>query len=98
SPEPEPEPEPAPDNGGTFAGAVKRHLGWLALALALVAATTVASATWERVKTRPADRTIRITGSAKKRITSDLIEWTGTVQTTHPSDRTAAYKALHGHI
>ena len=84
------------NHNGTFVGAIKRHIGWLALAVALVAATAVASASWERVKTRPPDRTIRITGSAKKRINSDLIEWTGTVQTRHPSDRTAAYKALQG--
>jgi hypothetical protein len=71
--------------------------GWIAIGLALVAATYVAASTWERVKTRPPDRTIQVTGSAKKRIVSDLIEWTGHVEVQHPSDRVLAYRTLHEH-
>jgi hypothetical protein len=75
-----------------------RDIGRIAFGLAMVAATYVAAATWERVKTRPPDRTIQVTGSAKKRIVSDLIEWTGTIETSDPADRTAAYKTLRGHL
>ena len=75
-----------------------RDIGRIAFGLAMVAATYVAAATWERVKTRPPDRTIQVTGSAKKRIVSDLIEWTGTIETSDPADRTAAYKTLRGHV
>jgi hypothetical protein len=88
----------ARDGEGSFSGSVKQHLGWIAIALAFALATFIAAATWERVRTRPADRTIRVTGSAKKRIVSDLIEWSGTVEATDPADRTAAYRTLHGHI
>src|SRR5205823_4867456 len=70
-----------------------RHVGMVALALALVAATAIAAGTWKSVRVRPADRKIRITGSAKKRIKSDLIEWSATVD-AHAPDRTAAYKQL----
>ena len=45
--------------------------------------------------TRPPDRTIQVTGSAKKRIVSDLIQWTGTVEVENPTDRVAAYRTLH---
>lgn len=75
-----------------------RDIGRIAFALAMVAATYVAAATWERVKTRPPDRTIQVTGSAKKRILSDLIEWAGTIETSDPADRTAAYKTLRRHV
>jgi hypothetical protein len=71
--------------------------GWLAIGLAIVVATWVAASTWERVKTRPPDRTIQVTGSAKRRIVSDLIEWTGHVEVEHPSDRVLAYRTLHEH-
>ena len=76
-------------------GVLERSLGWIAIGVAVVAATWIAAATWERVKTRPPDRTISVTGSAKRRITSDLIEWTGTLEAQNPTDRTAAYKAVH---
>jgi hypothetical protein len=39
-----------------------------------------------------------VTGSAKKRITSDLIEWTGTLEAQHATDRSAAYRTLHGEL
>jgi hypothetical protein len=75
--------------------AFEHSLGWIAFGLAVVAATWIAAATWERVKTRPPDRTISVTGSAKRRITSDLIEWTGSIEAQNPTDRAAAYKAVH---
>ena len=78
--------------------AFDRNLGWIAIGVAAVLATYTVAATWERVKIRPPERSLRITGSAKKRIASDLIEWTCYVEARNPTDRTAAYKALHGHV
>jgi hypothetical protein len=78
--------------------AFDRNLGWIAVAMAGVLATYTMAATWERVKVRPPERSLRITGSAKKRIVSDLIEWTCYVEARNPTDRTAAYKTLHGHV
>jgi hypothetical protein len=78
--------------------AIPAIAGRIALGLGLFGATYVAATTWERVKTRPADRTIEVTGSAKKRIVSDLIEWTGAIETQDPSDRTAAYRTLRAHM
>lgn len=69
-------------------------LGLVALAGAPPISTYIASKSWERVKIRPVERTIRVTGSAKKRITSDLIEWSATVSSAAP-DRLAAYRQLH---
>jgi len=83
---------------GVSVGLLKQNLGWMAVAVALVAATHLAAASWERVKTRPPDRTIRVTGSAKKRIVSDLIEWTAELKTEHKSDKAVAYRALHAHV
>ncbi len=65
-------------------------------ALALVGAVWVASSTWERVRTRPVERTIEVTGSAKKRIVSDLIEWSAEIG-TEDADRTESYRALKRH-
>ena len=77
---------------------IRQQWGWLALGLAAVASTWVAGSTWERVRTRPPERSLQVTGSAKKRIVSDLIEWTGRVEVQDPADRTAAYKTLHAHM
>ena len=71
--------------------------GWVILSLALVAIGYNTTRAWERVKFRPPDRTITVTGSAKKRITSDLIEWSAQISTEN-ADRTAAYKALHAYM
>jgi uncharacterized protein len=71
----------------------RRDVGMVSLALAWVAATGVAAGTWKSVHDKPPQRHIRITGSAKKRITSDLIEWSATVD-AHAADRTAAYKIV----
>jgi hypothetical protein len=70
--------------------------GWVILSVALVAIGYNTAHVWERVKFRPPDRTITVTGSAKKRITSDLIEWSAQIA-TEDKDRTVASKALHGY-
>src|SRR4051794_8537440 len=70
-----------------------RELGLIALAVAFAASTTIVAGTWKSVRGKPPQRQIRITGSAKKRIKSDLIEWTATVDARAP-DRTTAYKQL----
>lgn len=74
----------------------------LALAVVAVAAapplsTYIATQSWERVKVRPVERTIRVTGSAKQRITSDLIGWSATVS-AHAPDKLAAYRRLHADV
>ncbi|MDC0675889.1 SIMPL domain-containing protein [Nannocystis radixulma] len=71
-----------------------RPFGLLGVGVALVLATYIASSTWERVRVRPVVRTIQVTGSAKKRIVSDFIEWTATVE-ANAADRTATYRVLH---
>jgi uncharacterized protein len=71
--------------------------GWIALSLALVLVGYITTRSWERVKLRPPDRTITVTGSAKKQIVSDLIEWSAAIE-TEDGDRTAAYRKLHGHM
>jgi uncharacterized protein len=70
-----------------------RFVGVTALAIAAVWSTTIVMNTYHSVKVKPERRTIRVTGSAKKRIVSDLIEWSATLQARAP-DRTAAYKLL----
>lgn len=70
-----------------------RPIGSIAIAMSVVIAMFLATSTWERVKVRPETRTIEITGSAKRRIVSDLIEWTATIEATG-DDRVTAYKQL----
>ena len=65
----------------------------LALALAMVLSTFIASGTWKEVRKKPDKNNIRITGSARKRIVSDLIQWSATIEARAP-ERTAAYMAL----
>jgi hypothetical protein len=74
-----------------------RYITWMlsltAPSIAVVVAMFLATSTWERVKTTPQQRTIRVTGSATQRITSDLIEWQADV-VTKSNDRTSAYREL----
>ena len=72
---------------------------WAAIAIgaAMVASTAVGISGWERVRTRPKGRMIDVTGSAKKRIVSDSIEWTATIETKN-MDRTGGAKALAAHV
>ena len=72
-----------------------RTLGSLALGVALLSSTVVAARAWVEVKTRTV-RTIDVTGSAKKRIVSDLIKWDAYLS-TEALDRKAAYQALSEH-
>ncbi|HSN24722.1 MAG TPA: SIMPL domain-containing protein, partial [Kofleriaceae bacterium] len=71
-----------------------RPIGIVALACAAVWSTSIAAGTWKSVRVKPEQRTIRVTGSAKKRIVSDLADWEATLE-ARASDRTAAYKQLH---
>src|SRR5688500_11101212 len=73
----------------------QRFVGRIAIALAAIVSTLTVARAWERVKTRDV-RTIDVTGSAKRRITSDLIVWTAGLSTRAP-DRQAAYRQLHEH-
>ena len=68
-------------------------LGFIALAIAMVWSVSIAANTWREVRKRPDKNNIRITGSAKKRIVSDLIQWDASVE-GRAADRTSAYKAL----
>ena len=74
-----------------------RAAAGLFIGVAVVVATFLAASAWERVKTRPPDRTIQVTGSAKKRIVSDQIVWTAEISTV-AMDRTAAYHSLAGYV
>jgi hypothetical protein len=67
----------------------------VAVSLGVVASTFLAANTWKEVRKRPDKNNIRITGSARKRIVSDLIQWSAMVEATAP-ERTAAYMALKG--
>lgn len=79
----------------------RRFIAWMTAlcvpSVALVLCVTLAAGTWERVRTQPKKRTLRVTGSAKQRIISDLIEWEAEIETRN-SDRTAAYRALRDHV
>jgi len=68
-------------------------LAAFALALGMVVATWIAAGTWKDVRKRPDKNNIRITGSARKRIVSDLIEWSATID-SKASERIVAYLAL----
>lgn len=69
-----------------------RTIGFIALAAALVWSVNIAATTWKTVRA-PEKHTIRVTGSAKKRIASDLIEWEAVIEARAP-ERTAAYQSL----
>src|SRR5690242_5918883 len=73
-----------------------RPVGIVALAGAMVWSTWIVSDTYHSIKVKPVEKTIRVTGSAKKRIVSDLIEWSAVLEARAP-DRTAAYKMLRGY-
>ncbi|OGQ16743.1 MAG: hypothetical protein A2138_15375 [Deltaproteobacteria bacterium RBG_16_71_12] len=62
------------------------------LAAAIVIATAVASVAWVSVKTA-SHASIDVTGSAKRRIVSDLIEWDAGLEVRH-ADRVEATRAL----
>ncbi|HEY7954911.1 MAG TPA: SIMPL domain-containing protein [Polyangia bacterium] len=67
-----------------------RFLGALALAAGLVLSTMVGSRAMIRIKS---DDTIQVTGSAKRRIRSDLVVWDATVS-ARAADMAGAYKQI----
>jgi|SRR5579871_1844647 len=67
----------------------------IALAVGLIASTMVGARALVRIKS--ADQTISVTGSAKRRIKSDLVVWSAEVSSTS-KDRSAAYKKLAGDV
>ena len=69
-------------------------LAIVALAAAPPMSTYIATRSWERIKAKPVERNIRVTGSAKRRIVSDLIEWNATVR-AEAKDKLSAYRTLH---
>ena len=75
---------------------IVRPMGMVALAVAGVLSTQIVMSTYLSVKVKPERRTINVIGSAKKRIVSDLIEWSAMIDARAP-DRTAAYKTLREH-
>jgi len=84
-------------NGNVVTRDTGRAAAGLFFGVAFVIATYVAASTWERVRTRPPERTIQVTGSAKKRIRSDQIGWSAEVAVQN-QDRTIAYQELSGHM
>ncbi|MDQ3339753.1 MAG: SIMPL domain-containing protein [Myxococcota bacterium] len=73
-----------------------RPLGLVACAIAAIWCTQIVTSTYHSIKVKPERRTIKVVGSAKKRIVSDLIEWSASLEARAP-DRTTAYKLLREH-
>ncbi len=88
---------PVIDKPRGFGGKKLLALALVALAAAPPLSTYIATRSYERIKVRPVERSIRITGSAKQRIVSDLIEWSATVAAAAP-DKLAAYRQLHADV
>ncbi len=72
-------------------------LGAVSFPVALVLASWIGASTWKSVKTKPETHSIHVTGSATKRIVSDLIEWQTSVE-TQDLERGAAYRQLAAHV
>lgn len=70
-----------------------RVIGILVFSLCMVWATYIAAMTWHDVRKQREKQVMRVTGSASKRIESDLIEWTAAIS-TFDADRITAYKKL----
>lgn len=62
----------------------------LVLPLSIVASVSIAATAWYEVKSKR--NTIRVTGSATQRITSDLLEWDASIRHRAPSRATAYRK------
>ena len=73
-----------------------RPVGMIAFSIAIVWSISIVAGTWKSVRVKPEVRTIKVIGSAKKRIISDLIEWDAALEARAP-DRTSAYKLLRDH-
>jgi len=76
--------------------AIARPLGLIAIAIAAVWCVSIATSSYKAIKIKPEVRTIKVVGSAKKRIVSDLIEWSAVIEARAP-DRTTAYKTMRDH-
>ena len=78
--------------------ALERNLssGLLIISVGVVLSTAIAARSWVSVRLHR-DHSIDATGSAKRRIVSDLIEWQGTI-TTEDKDRTTAFRAVKQHM
>ncbi|MBU1239695.1 SIMPL domain-containing protein [Myxococcota bacterium] len=72
-------------------------VSYFIIGVAVIVSTVVAASAWKSVKNRPKERTIKVTGSAKRRIVSDRIGWTATMTVTN-MDRTTAYKELSANV
>lgn len=83
---------PEPSHPSTSRSLDLRFIGAVALAIGLVWSTAIAAGTWRTVRA-PEKHSIRITGSARKRIVSDLISWQAVIE-ARAEDRTAAYRTL----
>lgn len=70
-------------------------LSAVAISIGLAGSTFIAAHSWKEVRKKPEKNNIRITGSARKRIVSDLIQWNASVE-AQGADRTAAYVTLKG--
>lgn len=70
--------------------------GLLIISVGLVLSTAIAARSWVGVRLHR-DHSIDATGSAKRRIVSDLIEWMGTI-TVEDKDRTVAVRAVKQHM
>ena len=70
-----------------------RIAGITVFSLCMVWSTFIAANAWHDVRKRPDKNNLRVTGSAKKRIISDLIEWTSVIDARH-NDRTEAYRMV----
>ena len=55
-------------------------LSAVAISLGLAGSTFIAASSWKDVRKKPDKNNIRITGSARKRIVSDLIQWSSSVE------------------
>jgi hypothetical protein len=75
---------------------IKAHSAWLGIALSITLSTFLAASAWERVRNRPVERNINVTGSAKQRIVSDQIEWSATISTLD-NERIKAVRDLGTH-
>ena len=88
---------PPPGPPLTIVGRSANPLGAFAIGAALVACAIIFTGSFERVRSKPVERHLSVTGSAKRRITSDLAEWSATIS-TQDRDRTVAYRQLHAHV
>ena len=70
-----------------------RVRGAVFIALALVFSTAIITKAWHSVRFRPEKHNIRITGSAKRRIVSDEIQWSAVIE-GRADERAASYKLV----